>query len=975
MPFVRPGRVLGRARFFASVLLLVALTGASPAAAQPDWLNDGYLLDRWTNVDGLPVNGTTDVHIGEQGYLWLATFDGLVRFDGYRFQTFDASNDGLPGNRLTRLVQQDAGLIWVLTEQYALASFNGRRFHAVGAEQGLPADRVLKLHLDARGRLWAGTEQGLARACGPSCFRPLVHERLDGLAVQAFTDATEGGIWAGTGAGLVVRVSAGDVRQVVDASAGLALDDVRALLVDDDGTLWAGGAGGLATIVDGRAEMLRDFKGETINDLELAPGGDVIAQSYDRSYRLTGGRWRVDNAGPIGGYVRLVAAGPQGSVWRVRQNELLRDGESVVRASCPIRDFEFDSAGGVWLATLCDGLWRIRKRQFDTIAEHRGLPDGPVYGLAQDDNGRLWASVAAGLVAEIRDGRVRQLHEAGSPGQVVGTVAIDGTGGVWIGKGGLCRMVPDGCVTPSGLPDVLRSGLIRTIFEDARGLFWVGSRAGLWRRQAGRWQNMQRALALPDRVQVQVILQADSGNLWFGTDSSGLRRHSDSGRVISLGSAEGLSSNRIRDLHEDAQGRLWVVTADSGLCRSDRPESDSGLVFTCIGESEGLYSNSLHRLLADDRGRFWFNSNTGVFRVDRRALARVLDGRSSRVYPRVYTERDGLPDREGNGGVQNAGIRLDDGRLAFPGQGGIVVFDPAGVQGLEGAPEVVLEQVRLPGGSDLPAAGTVRVPRGERVFSVGFTGIKPGLTGQTYFRYRMNGGPWVEIGADRNLTFDDVRPGRHELAIAAVDADSGLSGPVARMAIVVPAFLYERLDVRLATALVLVALIVVWLMRRRWAAIRLQQYLHREVERRTVEAMRHQRRADSALSADAAATNEGRYEAGRPVEPSSSEQSLLADEVRAWVEQNVQHGSLSVASLAEALFMSRSKLHRRLVEQTGRSPGEFIRDVRLGIARQMLHEQGASVSNVAYAVGFSSVSGFSRAYRSHFGESPSQTVT
>ena len=450
MPTVRPGCVFGRARFFASVLFLAALVGSPSAAAQPEWLDSGYLLDRWTNVDGLPVNGTTDVHLGKRGYLWLATFDGLVRFDGYRFRTFDASSDGLPGNRLTRLIQQDSGLIWVLTEQYALASFDGRRFHGAGIGQGLPAERVIKLHLDAHDRLWAGTERGLARACGPSCFETVVHDALDGRAVQAFADAAEGGIWAGTGAGLVLRVSTGEVRQVMDASAGLAVDDVRALLVDGDGVLWAGGAGGLAKITGDRAEMLPAFEGKVINDLELAPGGDVIAQAYDRSYRLADGRWRIDNAGPIGGYVRLVAAGPQGSEWRVRQNELFRDGESVVRASCPIRDFEFDSAGGVWLATLCDGLWRIRKRQFETIAEHRGLPGGPVYGLVQDDAGHLWASVGAGLVAEIRDGQVLMLHEAGSPGQVVGTVATDGSGRVWVGKGGLCRLAPSGCVEPSG---------------------------------------------------------------------------------------------------------------------------------------------------------------------------------------------------------------------------------------------------------------------------------------------------------------------------------------------------------------------------------------------------------------------------------------------------------------------------------------------------------------------------------------------
>jgi AraC-like DNA-binding protein len=109
------------------------------------------------------------------------------------------------------------------------------------------------------------------------------------------------------------------------------------------------------------------------------------------------------------------------------------------------------------------------------------------------------------------------------------------------------------------------------------------------------------------------------------------------------------------------------------------------------------------------------------------------------------------------------------------------------------------------------------------------------------------------------------------------------------------------------------------------------------------------------------------------VEASAAADPLLADDVRAWVERNVRQGSLSVAALADSMHMSRSKLHRRLIAETGRSPGEFIRDVRLGLARQMLQDSGRSVADVAYSVGFSSTSGFSRAYRNLFGESPSQT--
>ncbi len=967
MPSIRCGLI-------ALLIALFSLIAAMPAGAEPDWLAEDYLLDRWTNAEGLPVNGTTDVLIGRRGYLWLATFDGLVRFDGHRFKTFNtSSHPGLPGNRLTRLIQQEDGLIWVLTEQYALASFDGRRFREAGTREALPAKRVLKLHLDGSDRLWLGTEEGLAYACGSDCFRAVGDFELEGEAVQAFADAPDGDIWTGTGQGRVVRAGVDGVEQLLDADDGLQLRDVRALAVDGDGVVFAGGQGGLARIESNAVRMLRAFEGAVINDLEVAPDGDLIVQSYERTWRSSDGEWRVVNEGPIAGYVRLVAADREGSEWRVRQYELLADGEPVVRAPCPIRDFAFDSVGGVWLATLCDGLWRVRQREFDTVTAQDGLPEGPVYGMAQDNQGRLWASVGAGAVAEILGGEVQAVHAAGSSGQVVGAVAVTREGRVLVGQGGFCAMRADECVVPDMLPDALQTVLVRSIFEDRSGALWVGSQTGLWRREDDGWQKVQAELALPEWVQVQVIHQAESGNLWFGTDSAGLRRRSDSGEVLALGPEDGLASERIRDLHEDRGGRLWVVTADSGVCRSDRPEDRPGLRFDCLDARDGLYANSLHRLLADEEERFWFNSNSGVFWVHRESLEQVLEGRSARVYPRVYTESDGLPDREGNGGVQSPGIRLRDGRLAFPGQGGIAVFEPRRVDALQGAPCVIIEQVRLADGRNLPADEDVRLPLDERTFTVGITGLKPGLTGQAYFRYRFDAGPWVEVGADRNLGFDNVLPGRHTLEIAAVDANSGLTGPVARMGIVVPPHLYERTDVRLALAGLVVLLAGLWFLRRRRAAVRLQQYLHREVERRTVEAMRQQRRADAALGGAQASTNGAEGSSSNGAGELPVDEPLLADEVRGWIEKNVHAGSLSVAALAEALHMSRSKLHRRLVAEIGLSPGEFIRDVRLGIARQMLQDNGRSVSDVAYSVGFSSASGFSRAYRNHFGESPSDT--
>ncbi|NBD94977.1 MAG: response regulator [Gammaproteobacteria bacterium] len=821
---------------------------ATSTFAQPEHVADDFLVQRWTNADGLPVNGTTDVAIGQQGYLWLATFDGLVRYDGHRFVTFDSSRyPGLPGNRLTELVEQPDGTLWILTEQFELASFDGRSFQTFGAEQGLPSDRVLKLHVDEDGTLWAGTEGGLARFDGTT-FQGWAIDELSS-PIQAIDDGVDSGIWVGTLGDGVVQLVDGEVRRRLGRSAGQQVDDVRSLAVAPSGTVWVGGVGGLARIDSDGARGISRFDASVVNAIALMPDGDVLAQDYERTYIRDDGTWRIAYPGPIGASVELLSIGPDGNTWRILQNELRRNGELIVRAPCPIKAIDFDDRGAVWMATDCDGLWRVRRREVDVVGPDQGLAEGPVYGMVEQGDGRLLATTADGAVSVVADGQRVGRYSSDDWGHRVGTLMIDRSGRIWIGLGRVCVLADGQCHEPPGLPGALSNDLIRVLFEAADGSVWVGAKSGVWRLREGDWQRMNERLDLPARSEIQSMLEARPGVLWFATRSEGLRRFGPGGSVTIFGEGDGLSSGSVRDLHRGAEGYLWVATEDLGLCRSTTAEYGSEPSFDCVDSDNGLYSNSLHRILPDGHGRFWFNSNSGVFRVERSALGAAFDEADGRIYPRVYTERDGLPDREGNGGVQNAGLRLSDGRLAFPGQGGISIFDPDDVRSAPSPPRVVMEELDLPGGDRIAARELVTLPRGERIFTVRFTGLSQGLTDAMYFRYRLNPGDerWIEIGRDRTLSFDRLEPGDHELEVLAVDATSGAAGPIASMQIRVPPYLYERTAFQLLLVFVVLAAAVLWVLRQQRLAARRQQALSEEVDRQTAEARANQHMTEQAL--------------------------------------------------------------------------------------------------------------------------------
>ena len=788
-----------------------------PARAQvPAHVADGidYIVDHWTTADGLPVNGVNGIHVSSSGYLWMATFDGLVRFDGHAFTTFRAGprNPGMPGNRVMHMVETPDGQLWVMTEGLRLARFDGRSFHAVGTAQGLPGDAVYSLVVDADGELWVDADGGLSLRTQDDRFEPLV----DGVElgrIHQLEIVSPRNLWIASDTGLH-EFRDKSLHRRWSVSEGVPVP-TRSFARDRDGGLWVAGGN----------ELVRKTKGDVFRPVvdgigawQLHSADDGVRVSAGSAEYLVHADGRVERRPRVAayfgtGYETVQRSAPDGSVWRNELDRITRDGAVVFSAPCKIMDFDFGGEGTVWVATACDGVYQLRPRRVQSLHTLAGIALGSVYGLAESADGALWiGTLEHGVAIQSVDGSVRWLDEGnGIPRVGQHALRVEPDGETWVGG---CRLAGSECVVPADRPAALGAGTeIRASHRDRDGTSWFGGKELWYRTIDDHWHSAMHEAGLhhgPDG-RVRVISESRDGTLWFGTLGQGVLRRDRDGGFRLFGTDDGLASLAIRALQEDAAGRLWVGTEDRGLCRFDKP-ADAAPRIDCIDSASGLWSDSIDQLLFDDENRAWINSNQGIFAVPVAALDAVLDGNSGHVYPQVYTERDGMPSREGNGGVDGAGIRMSDGRVAFPTQRGVAVFDPRSMRPAQARVRAVFEQVRLPDGRLLAADDEVRLPLGVRSFALRYTGLSPELTAPVYFRYRLSAAePWIDLGESRQIDLSGLAAGDYPVELIAFNSGDR-AGPVARITVHLPAYVHETKLFRFAAMLLAGLIGLFWLL-------------------------------------------------------------------------------------------------------------------------------------------------------------------
>lgn len=738
----------------------------------------GYVHEIFGAEDGLPRAGILEALQTRAGYLWLATFDGLVRFDGRRFEVFDGERvPALGSNRIVDLLEARDGTLWILGQQGHLARFSDGVFSACGdARSGsarcdlLEAGPALysKLLEDRSGTLWVGGHSGLYRVEGAGLRR--VESFVGRSLVRKLLEGRDGRLWVGTGSGLWREGSR--AFEAVDLGSGSG-GSVNSVAEGTDGTVWVAlekeavgriRSGRFTRLLEGNASLVAGPGGE----IWIGLAGRLLRQSDGELHEVAAAESRASYVLVPG---RQVVTTSAGETWVAWADRLLRDGRTVFRLNRPrvsLSSVMVDDSGTVWVTTTRSGdLHAFHPTRLDVVGD--GLTSPMVYPVYEDRDGSLWAGDdylarlapgddSFGLVAGPLPGveRIRAILRDRSGELLIGTEQ-----GLYTFRSGVYR-------GPFG-PPALRSTPVYALVEGAGGALWVGTGKGLFRRDStGRWTRPGSEIDRP-AVKVQVIREMADGTLWLGTDGAGLYRFRD-GELTAIDRSNGLSSDLVRAIWPAPDGRLWIGTENHGLNRLDpatfgRP---GGPEIAVIGRTEGLFSSGVHQIVADGLGNLWMSSNRGIFRARLEELNAVADGDRRHVECIAYAERDGMLNLEANGGVQQAGLRDREGLIWFPTQAGVVRVDPKRALRRVDPPPIHVEHLHVGEKEISIADGGVRLLPVDRTFSVSFSAPFFLSPERLRFRYRLVpfDEDWVEAGSRREAYYTKLPPGDYRFEVA-----------------------------------------------------------------------------------------------------------------------------------------------------------------------------------------------------------------
>jgi signal transduction histidine kinase/ligand-binding sensor domain-containing protein len=732
------------------------------------------------------------------GYLWLATYDGLARFDGVTFTRYDSSTTPeMHSTRVTSLYEDANGNLWIGYETGELTRYRDGHFYATEFRAPWEQKKIQSIRTDSAGDIWLLNDAGvLADLKGKIVATRNATGRSSGAT--ALVSASNGTVWADWGGNAFI-LKDGALKELPSRQG----DYVKGICAGADGGLWIIGLNNLSEWKDGQ-----------MHDEGASPLGDasVVAMTQMKSGCIAVGTLE------------------QGLY-------LIFPGRNVVHFSHTngfpdnwVRCLYEDREGTLWVGTGSSGLLALRPSRVTTLEPADQWQGASVLSIDRSHDGALWVGTeGAGLYRFYDDQWTHFGAETGIPNPFVWSVSEDSQNRLWVGTWGAGLCVKNGARFEP-LTAIGSSIAATAVLHGRNGVTWIGSVTGLLKYQNGVVTHFgeRNGLVLPD---VRALAEEPDGTLWFGMLGGGLGRLQN-GVIKQFRQSDGLSSDFVQCLHLDDDGALWIGTYGGGL---DYLKQGS---FSSVGVKQGLPNNYICAIEQDRSNNFWISSHAGIFQIQKSELIECADKKVSLVHPLVYGIGDGMPTVQCSGGFQPVSFRTSDGRLWFSTSTGVVAINPDDIKVNQLPPPVHIERMLVDGQVESgihSTNGTLQIGPGRQRFEFDYTGISFVSPEKMGFKYRLNGleRSWTDAGSKRTVIYSYLPAGTYEFEVTACNSDGVWNSVGDSVAFAVHPYFWQTWWFRIGSGLVAAAFLTGAVLG--FARWRMRQKLERVERQRAVE--------------------------------------------------------------------------------------------------------------------------------------------